>query len=87
MKWHSEQSEQDKSERKRHWERRTWPYFGAEDDGYMQNAELLESLALEKLNPTEVGNWYERADILVNEMSLNRHRYSRISENSGTTYF
>ena len=42
----------------------------------MRDAELLESLALEKLNPTEVGNWYERADILVNEMSLNRHRYS-----------
>ena len=39
-------------------------------------AELLESLALEKLNPTEVGKWYEHADILVNEMSLNRHRYT-----------
>ena len=42
----------------------------------MQDAELLESLALENLKPTEVGNWYERADILVNEMSLNWHRYS-----------
>ena len=54
MKWHAEQSEQESQSGRGAWERRTFALFRGEDDGYMWDAELLESLAVEKLNPTEV---------------------------------